>query len=396
VNEAANMIGSVESRFDGADYGSASEHFRIKTTTAPPGSLTISAAQERIEKLDSISKATAKDTTRRVSQKTKEILIKSHAIGNESISIDDRLYVTLNFSINGGKVHHFFKRSSSLGEMLNYIANTQSLWCFGTAIRPENQSLALFTEDSPDWKSWDRSAAVDDLLDNFEDVFITAESLDEVVDAQRLYEELAGAAKSTTATKSTISTQSGSGSATSSNVTPVDEKFTVGEVVEYQHKLSDGSGKETIELVTIVAVHYDDFPNIYYTIKYNSNNREKQTDANRLKRISGGMGAGATGSLSSGKSSGRSVGTGTGGVRTVAVAGNPLLLKVTHGARHIEVSTIGEENTISQLKEVISRETGVAPKNQKLIFKGSVLKDIQTLKASKLLNGSKISMIGSG
>ena len=57
------------------------------------------------------------------------------------------------------------------------------------------------------------------------------------------------------------------------------EKFQKGEQVIYTR---------TNLLAEILAVHFDDFPNIYYTIKILNNNDnflEKQTPENNLKKI---------------------------------------------------------------------------------------------------------------
>ena len=56
------------------------------------------------------------------------------------------------------------------------------------------------------------------------------------------------------------------------------EKFQKGEKVIYTR---------TNLLAEILAVHFDDFPNIYYTIKIlnNDDNLEKQTPENNLKKF---------------------------------------------------------------------------------------------------------------
>lgn len=64
-------------------------------------------------------------------------------------------------------------------------------------------------------------------------------------------------------------------------VTAPSHGFKAGEKALY--RTSDGAE----ELVTIVAAHLDDFPNVYFTILQPSTSRERQTDARRLRPLDG-------------------------------------------------------------------------------------------------------------
>ena len=54
--------------------------------------------------------------------------------------------------------------------------------------------------------------------------------------------------------------------------------------MEYYPSSGSSSSRDCVgnsvgmELVTIVGVHQDDFPNYYYTLRFNATKREKQTD----------------------------------------------------------------------------------------------------------------------
>ena len=76
--------------------------------------------------------------------------------------------------------------------------------------------------------------------------------------------------------------------------------------------------------------------------------------------------------------------------------GNPLNLKVNHGGKVYELGDgIGDRNTIGALKDLVAQYSGVPVRLQKLVYKGTVLKEADvTLKAAKLANGSKITLIG--
>ena len=56
-------------------------------------------------------------------------------------------------------------------------------------------------------------------------------------------------------------------------------KFIIGDLVTYT---SIVDGDQVREEATVVGVHHDDFPNIYYTVFMSTTKREKQTDSSRL------------------------------------------------------------------------------------------------------------------
>ncbi|PKI51287.1 LRR repeats and ubiquitin-like domain-containing protein At2g30105 [Punica granatum] len=75
-------------------------------------------------------------------------------------------------------------------------------------------------------------------------------------------------------------------------------------------------------------------------------------------------------------------------------AGAEINLTVKFSGRSIPIST-SPDTTVKELKSLLQPLTNVLPRGQKLIFKGKVLVDSQTLKASDLTNGAKLMLMAS-
>ncbi|KAL1370154.1 hypothetical protein AAHE18_01G039400 [Arachis hypogaea] len=71
-----------------------------------------------------------------------------------------------------------------------------------------------------------------------------------------------------------------------------------------------------------------------------------------------------------------------------------IAINVKFGGKTIPIS-IASESTIKDLKSLLLSSTNVLPRGQKLIFKGKVLEDHNTLGASGLTNGSKLMLLAS-
>ena len=52
---------------------------------------------------------------------------------------------------------------------------------YGCAVAPTGKSLVLSTDDTCDWKQWDRSKPLETLLEGFEEVFIDVATTIDVV-----------------------------------------------------------------------------------------------------------------------------------------------------------------------------------------------------------------------
>ena len=407
---AQNMIDSVQARFDNTTDPVANVHVNHMKTSAVPESQVLSEkAISTMDKLKDISNNSSSLSERKISCKTRNILIKSNSIGNASIPALDRIYFSVNFlcgsSSSGGSgassssssstklVNFFYKRTMTLGEMLHQLGLTFPQLSYGAAVAPSGMSLVLYTEDTPDWRQWDRSKPLEILLESFEEVIIDFTSTVEVVNAQKVLEQqrimshedaIVNAEEALRAAK------------LAANVGNDDELITyplcVGEIIEYYPSSGSSSSRadkvnaDSMELVTVVGVHQDDFPNFYYTIRFNTSKREKQTDRFHLRRRPGALSArlGITGAAVCEVEGG--------------IIGAPITLKIVHGGRNFDImlGLIGDRNSIDGLKGIISQYTGIPPKSQKLVYKGVVLKEGEIdLKSAKIANGSKMTLIGS-
>ena len=407
---AQNMIDSVQARFDNTTDPVANVHVNhMKTSVVPESQVLSGKAISTMDRLKDISNNSSSLSERKISCKTRNILIKSNSIGNASIPALDRIYFSINFlcgsSSSGGSgsssssssstklVNFFYKRTMTLGEMLHQLGLTFPQLSYGAAVAPSGMSLVLYTEDTPDWRQWDRSKPLEILLESFEEVIIDFTSTVEVVNAQKVLEQqriishedaIVNAEEALRAAK------------LAANVGNDDELITyplcVGEIIEYypssgsSSSRTDKANADSMELVTVVGVHQDDFPNFYYTIRFNTSKREKQTDRFHLRRRPGALSArlGITGAAVCEVEGG--------------IIGAPITLKIVHGGRNFDImlGLIGDRNSIDGLKGIISQYTGIPPKAQKLVYKGVVLKDGDIdLKSAKIANGSKMTLIGS-
>ena len=420
---AQNMIDSVQSRFDNTTDPVANTHVNHMKTSAVPESQVLSdKAISTMDKLKDISNNSSSLSERKISCKTRNILIKSNSIGNASIPALDRIYFSVNFLCgsnnnsssgeNGGTssttttnsnssssssssaklVNFFYKRSMTLGEMLHQLGLTFPQLSYGAAVAPTGMSLVLYTEDTPDWRLWDRSQPLEVLLESFEEVIINFTSTVEVVNAQKVLEQQ----RILSHEEAIINAEEALRAAKlAANVGNDDELVTyplcVGEVIEYYPSSGSSSSRgdkinaDSMELVTVVGVHQDDFPNFYYTIRFNNSKREKQTDRFHLRRRPGALSArlGITGAAVSEVEGG--------------IIGAPITVKIVHGGKAFDVmlGLIGDRNSIDGLKGIIAQYSGIPPKSQKLVYKGVVLKDGEIdLKTAKIANGSKMTLIG--
>ena len=131
AKEAQNMLDSVESRFEStASAPSATHALNVRTAAIPEEAITSQKKIATLEKLKNIENKSSSATERKLSSKTRQILIKSNSIGNSSIPAADRIYFSGRFlAIKSGAsgedvgdvVNFFYKRSMTLGEMLHQL-----------------------------------------------------------------------------------------------------------------------------------------------------------------------------------------------------------------------------------------------------------------------------------
>jgi hypothetical protein len=369
------MFRQVETRFDsnagaGAASSSAREHYQVSSSAIPAEQHLKATTSASIGRLQGISESTSNAKEQRVSMKAKEILMKSHAKGDPDLDYERRLYLTCKFPAL--EIYLYYDKHITIGEFLSVVSQTYPQAGFQRSSKPRDMSLAMHTEDSPDWKLWNHSWKLSEVLSSFETVCLTPISLQEVVMNQDRLE------------RSSIRVES-----TLSESKPADtsiEAFKAGDLVLY----TKSNGEK--EVVSIVAVHRDDYPNVYYTIltqatSSSTERHERQTDHARLSTLAPAAAVSST-----------AVGAGNLPISMGGkLASTAFSIQIQHGTRSYYVIDIDRTISVSQLKIKLQDATGVPWQKCKLICKGLVLKDQMLLMdeaTTKIVNGGKISMIG--
>ena len=161
--------------------------------------------------------------------------------------------------------------------------------------------------------------------------------------------------------------------------------FVKGDWVLYHNKAAQSSSQTSHIVVKVLGVHFDDMPNIYYTIMpldpSQCNFDEKQTDADRLRNLTAEETEAAK----------------VYGVKMkedAASAAADRMLKITANFNKKDIQILVEQTAkVSELKEAISEKTGLSAKEMKITYKGNVLKDDSlTMVECQLTKGCKISV----
>ena len=275
---------------DGSGGGGKSHGVAVRTAAVPDGLLPSEGTASRIDKLAKIGASSSSARERKISNKAKEILMKTNAIGNASIAANDRLYLNIRFlgevddttaaaaasnssgsrssssssnnnnnNSSGGpaadSVNFFFKRSTPLGETLHHTGLAFPQLCYGAATVPEGKALAMASADTPNWASWDRSLPIEQVLLNFEDVTIHVVPLACVVSAQLELEGLKrrlreAVAEAEAAARAEAVAEADAALAAEGEADVLRHPLTKGEQVHYFSKGTPG-----VEPVTVVGVH---------------------------------------------------------------------------------------------------------------------------------------------
>lgn len=389
------IVGSIFGRHDGTDSSKPKEHFPIASSKLPLDETT-EKAEVKMSRLDSISKSSSSTKERNISIKTKQMLMKSKAIGNENICIDDRFYINIHFITTDKKIPMYFSKTSIVGEVLEYIAKQATLLAFGCPSRPVNLSLC-FQHSTKSWSEWDRKLRLDESVVDCDDVEVIIISTGEVMKQQAEY-DVSRQAKTDTSKESASAAEplaESSNGAQAADVSPL-ARFTLDPNIVY--KKGDAvtyvsSAGETASAV-VMGVHLDDVPT-YYTIKVEETGRERQTDASRLMPRTAAT-SGAAQSTAYAAASETELGVEGG-----------MTINVMCGTVTQTVPGLLPSHTVLDLKKGIVRYTTFLSSSgssssggvtglrtpQKLIFKGTVLKDKQTLAQAKLFSGCKVLLI---
>lgn len=407
IPSVKKMMEDVEKRFSDQPVSSDRQHFPIKASPNTAYSLSAVNTQKKLNTLEEVSqKKGIRPQESSISRQTQRMLFKRRARGKESIATDQRLYLALfDFRQPTTPLDYIYTASyAALGEVLRDLQQTLLPRVGGK----EGQVLAIATADSS-WQEFDRSAPISSLLCNFEEVLVSAISIDEVIEAQQKL-------RSSKLLKGALAWYF-----RLSGPPPVPLPTSVEEA-----RLL----KLPLYLVKIVAVHLDDLPNLYYTIQRVEDaiggessdfSGERQTDASRLFPYQ---------PPSSSSSSSSSFSSSDVVVQTERVCEKNHESNTSDTANSAGlVGSVGREEQllrqlsegsgpqwslelrykkkppllviacalqpVALLRELAALHFGLVLKETKLIYKGSTLKiPTATLQSCRLVDGAKIMILG--
>jgi hypothetical protein len=277
---------SVENRFDNSVVPSTTkEHItNIKTSTADT---TSSEAENKFAKkldaLDKVAENTSSSKQRNISLKSKEMLVKTKAVGNDNVPAEDRTYLTVHFvgsletKSNDSKskpLYLYFSRFETVGEVMQHIWVAHRGAVKGSVyfkedpsvkgVKGEDLTVAMGTTDSPQWQAWDRNLPLKDCFAVHEDVAVFAVPIEAVManqkallDAKRAREEAQAAEAA--ATQERIRREREAIRAT----LPVKQPFALNELAWY-HKLPSEEAKELFDYELEAAQPMIKVPNTVY------------------------------------------------------------------------------------------------------------------------------------
>lgn len=450
-----SMFAAVANRFMTTEPASSpKEHHRVQSSSVPANQKTSAKFNNKVNGLDNVAKNANSLKQKSIGDKTRQILIKSKALGNSEVAGADRLYLIVHFvtspnakvgnsaSSDSGASYFYFNRNLTIAEMINALRKQYPQLVhsvYPSNVNKDTLTLAIINEDSPDWKSWNRNSVLKDTFLNFEEITLFPHDLNEVVSNQsklqargrvitmnnpiivkKEEDEKAKKVKKdfakgdvvwyhkssnvppATASEEAITSEEVSSSATPSTDMEVTSEGGSSSSSATPTPAAVSPEQEEMLLVTVIGVHHDDFPNVYYTIQpvrpiqfingRNNNTEltmnvfeEKQTDSTHLKHLEPGVDSRIDEMLQNKTRA------------TLENLGEPIPIRVSYGESNYHNVKIGNMATIQQLKQLIRIVIGVPLPDMKLICKGTVLKnDTQLIKSSKIVNGSKIIVMSSG
>jgi hypothetical protein len=344
-----------------------------------------------ISRLDELEQKKNKESA--LAKKTKDLLMKGKATGDNGIAQEDRIYVIVSFVDDAAarKCVFFNKKTTSFGDFAENIGKKFPFPAFKKAMRPTGMSLEVRLKDDYIYDNdddndgeaekknknknkrddvvtphgIDRGRLLVDALNDMSELEVAAASSAELAEAQtrvegyvaelrqqreREQQEREEEARRKKEEEDELETR-----VDPANVQPGDT---------YIYTKEAGSGSR--ELVKVVTVHQDDFPNLYFTIQFLSDlDRQKQTTAAWLKLVA-----------------------------VPSPKGGGFTITVTHGLQSYSVGGLSPDMSVAALKVLVQAASGVAPKKQKLICRGGILKDTDALSQTKVVKNSKVSLMG--
>jgi len=345
------LFDGVERRFDSDTSGSNRLHYNIRTTHVDRDSQSDNT-RDKIDRLDRVSDSQS-GKQKSIADKTKQILFKNRATGNDSIAPEDRFFFEAAFAVSAKNKYVFFSKHTTLGEALHYIAQAYPQLAFGTAVRPGDMGLECHVASRRDIDWIDRNLPLPQCLDEFSCVNLSPISTSKISEAQSAI-QVRDAERSEKVDSDTVDI--------STTVSPSPPEFSVGDRIV--HVSSSGVYTEGV----VVAVHRDDVE-LYYTVRLDGA-RERQTDASHLRHLS-------------------SVANEITSTPTDSVDTFPL--RVSYKGKNYSLKTVPTTATVLALKSLIAKELRIGSTKLKLIYKGKVLKNNDVC-----LRGSELNILDNG
>jgi len=267
---------------------------RNSTTPAAPGQLTNSTIK-KVDKLNNAKSTRIRDVN--INKATTKILLKSKAVGNKAIPVENRVYLQLTFPTSKIRCVHFFSKHGSVAEALQLISNTMETAAFGSGCAEKSRlALVMYRNSQADgsqgaagsdggendplclWSNWDsqqslRSFFPDDkggLHSDIEDVCVAPVALSAVLENKHKIEAAAKAG--------------GAGRSGGAEVS----QFVKNQRVSYR---AAGAEPGTSEEALVRGVHTDgEGGELYYTVFFPRTQQERQTVVSRLSHMSSDAG----------------------------------------------------------------------------------------------------------
>lgn len=420
----------------------------IKSSLCPitvQGQLT-SATISKVDKLQSVKGKATRTRDVNINKATTKILLKSKAMGNKSIPVENRVYLQLTFPASKTRSMMYFSKHSTVAEVLQTVTNTMETAAFGNTFSSgtrgtlvmysnsssnqsdETTTAAATTEDGlSSWLNWDMRASLQTYFpdDNkgqnchsdIEDVCVAAVPMAAVLENQHRFESMTVATKTSTGTGTINNSSKSSGTSAAVTVAPLFNK--------HQRVLYRKTAEDAPEEAVVHGVHVDGGngnDDIYYTVFFPRTQQERQTLAARLTAFpEEDCAAGSTDICANAKlqEAGIQAGLGAGmgpGITTEAgaadrrpesgPAGMVVLLRLLHKNQPTEIplplplplsavrtSQGSALRTIAQLKAFIAAHPrcgtelahALSSRTCKLLCQGKMLKDADDIEQKLLL-----------
>lgn len=359
--------------FDGTK-GNDTEHIKVTSMDAAEADNRASNVDSpHLRRLGELQEMTKSFRSASLANKTKNLLLKGKAVGDKGIAGEDRRYLIITFleSEDTRKCLFVNKVTCSIGDLIEKVAKSFAFPAFKKAVRPNGMTLDVCYID-PDPASaetlvadLDRRDMVESLPEMAECIFTAKTS----VEMAELSTKIAEAVDREKAEVEAARLEMEKAAATAEEARRQEqlkkEMVDPASVAKNDTFLYVKEGSRP-QLVTIAHVHLDDYPNLYFTVKFVASGNEKQTTAQFLRRVQ---------------------------ADAVSAAEGGFAITISHGTKTYPLMGVSESMTVASLKVMVQNASGVVPKNQKLIVKGQVLKDTALVSETKLCKGCKVSLM---